>query len=221
MLHVAHHDDLRSPELGAIPTSNWLSPLRRHARAYLMMNVIFYGVYLLGMAVVLLDPPMQGRLNDQIRRELNTGPMAIVAHAYESGNVLAAILLTFVVNLLIGCIVTMSLPSTLIPFAGIAAGAWRAALWGVMLSPVAPEHGLAILPHHLNSVLEGQAYVLAMLAAYRQGRWVFPTTTCHRGEIWGDGFLDTLRLYRLIIPMLALAAIYEAVEVIYLAPLLK
>jgi hypothetical protein len=201
--------------------SSWLSPLHRNWRAYLVMNALFYGTYLLGMSAVVLDPQLQDGLNNQIQRELRGGPMAVVARAYRSGNLPVAILLTFTINLVIGSVVMINLPSAVIPFAGIATGLWRAALWGVMLSPVDPQRRLALLPHHLNSVLEGQAYVLAMLAAYLQARWAIPAAADHRGETWGDGLLQTFQLYRLIVPMLAVAAVYEAIEVIYVVPLLK
>jgi hypothetical protein len=194
--------------------------LRRHWRAFLIMNALFFGVHVFAMAVVALEPSMQTDLVARVRREVRSGWMAPVADAYLSGNLPLAILWTFSLNFFIGALLTINLPSLVIPFSGIAAGLWRAALWGVMLSPVDPATRLRLLPHHLNTLLEGECYVLAMLAAYLQGRWALPGT-CLRGEAYGDGLLESARLYRLIVPLLVIAAIYEAIEVIYLQPLLK
>ena len=80
-----------------------------------------------------------------------------------------------------------------------------------------------MIPHSLVLLLEGQAYILAMLAAFVQGK----TFLFHRQsglQTLGQGYLAGLKksapLYLLVIAVLALAAIYEALEVILLAPML-
>jgi hypothetical protein len=76
------------------------------------------------------------------------------------------------------------------------------------------------LPHYLTLLLEGQGYVLAMLAIYVQGRWVLPGMR-PRGQAYWNGMVEAMRLYALVAIVLAIAAMYEAWELIYLAPLLK
>ena len=76
--------------------------------------------------------------------------------------------------------------------------------------------------HSLTLILEGQAYIMAMLTAYVHGRaFLWPRTagvTTH----WAGykvGLSRTLRIYVLVVLLLVLAAIYEALEVILLVRL--
>ncbi|HUW58856.1 MAG TPA: hypothetical protein VMZ92_19625 [Planctomycetota bacterium] len=107
----------------------------------------------------------------------------------------------------------------MIPFSGLLVGGWRAALWGLILSPASPDMRLPMIPHLLTLILEGQAYVLTMLAAYVQGNAFLRPRSVGTESHWRGywlGLKDSARLYLLIILVLAVAAAYEAVEVIYL-----
>jgi hypothetical protein len=116
----------------------------------------------------------------------------------------------------------ITLPSLVVPFSGLLMGAYRAILWGLLLSPAAPELRLIMIPHSLTLILEGQAYIMAMLAAYVHGRaFLWPRTVgviTHRAG-YKVGLSRTLRIYVLVVLLLALAAIYEALEVILLVRL--
>ena len=75
-----------------------------------------------------------------------------------------------------------------------------------------------MLPHALTIVLDGQAYVLVMLAVYLHGKhWLRPQDLSRR-QGHALGMKLTLRIYALVIPLLLVTAAYEAVEVIYFAP---
>lgn len=78
--------------------------------------------------------------------------------------------LTFLVNLLIGAFVTLTLPSLLIPFLGILMAFYRAVEWGFLFAPVDGSVGSILSPNGLTLVIEGQAYVLAAFAIYVHGK---------------------------------------------------
>ena len=192
--------------------------IRRHRRAYVVLNVAFYGVVVCAMVAAALDPGVQGLLRKATHEGLTQGPLAAVARAYTEGNVILAMVLTFVVNLSGGAFLSITLPSLIIPFSGLLMGGARAAIWGVIMSPASPDMRLAMIPHLLTLILEGQAYVLTMLAACVQGNaFLRPRSVGAEGHGRGYwlGLKDSARLYVLIIVVLAVAAVYEAVEVIY------
>jgi hypothetical protein len=81
---------------------------------------------------------------------------------------------------------------------------------------------LVMIPHSLTLILEGQAYILVMFALYLQGRaFLWPKSAGVEG--FGRGYFEGLKrtgkIYILVILTLAVAAIYEVIEVVLLAKL--
>jgi hypothetical protein len=188
----------------------------RFRRAYVALNVVYYGLVVCGMVYVAFNPSLQQSLLEAVGGEFSgEGLLSAVGEAYAGGQILTAIVLTFVVNLVVGSGLSVTLPSLVIPFSGLLMGAYRALMWGLMLSPTTAELRTIMIPHSLTLILEGQAYILAMLAAYVQGRaFLWPRTvdapTRRQGYVQGVRF--SARLYLLVILLLAVAAVYEAVE---------
>ena len=198
-----------------------LRVIREHRKAYIAINIGYYGIVLLFMVLVAGHQGLQRSLIGSVGVGFSSaGPLGFLGQAYQSGQVGLAALYTFVLNLFAGSLLYITVPSLVVPFAGLLAGAIRAALWGLLLSPAMPELRLAMIPHSLTMLLEGQGYVLAVLGSY--ALWM----TAFRGGPQSGGFLSrywagirkSLHLYLVVIIMLAAAAIYEAVEVIYLVP---
>jgi hypothetical protein len=124
---------------------------------------------------------------------------------------------TFLVNAVIGAFACITLPSSLIPFSGFVVGCYRAALWGLSLSPTNPRMLLVMIPHSLTLLLEGEAYVVAMFGCYLWGKWLIRPAAAgfpNSREAYCAGLRANLQLYRLILVVLAVAAVYEAIEVI-------
>lgn len=192
-------------------------------RAYIVLNLVYYGLVICGMIYVAFNPSLQQTLIETVGDAFTEGPLSAVGSAYIGGQVLLAIALTFVVNLILGSIIFITLPSLVIPFSGLLLGAYRALMWGLILSPTAPELRAVMIPHSLTLILEGQAYVLAMLAAYVQGRaflWPRSVGAATRRQGYGVGVKRSARVYLLVVLLLAVAAVYEALEVILMSWLL-
>ena len=193
------------------------SLVRQNWKAYLVINLAYYGTVIAGMVFTAFNPGVQAALLDLVGSAFDQGLLGEVADAYSGGELLRAIALTFVVNFLIGSLASITLPSLVIPFSGFLLGAYRAILWGLLLSPTDSRLALAMIPHSLTLLLEGQAYILALLAAYVQGRsFLWPATAgaaSHRAG-FRAGVRQTVWLYALVILFLAVAAVYEAIEVI-------
>ncbi len=202
-----------------------LESIREFRRAYVVLNLVYYGLVVCAMAYVSLNPSLQQMLLEAVGTAFTEGPLSAVAGAYVGGQVWLAMALTFVVNLVVGSLAYITLPSLVIPFSGLLLGGCRAILWGLVLSPTGSSGlSLAMIPHSLTLILEGQAYILAMLAAYIHGRaFLWPHTVGETGHRRGYviGLVRSLRLYRAVAILLAVAAIYEALEVIFIMPLLR
>lgn len=198
-----------------------LQILKDYRRAYITLNIVFYGLVVLGMIYVAFNPGLQTFLLESTVESFSEGPMASVMDAYLNSQAWVATALTFVVNLLGGSIASLTVPSLIIPFIGIVLGGFRAVLWGLLMSPANADMRLAMIPHALTLILEGQAYIIAMLAVYIQGRAFLKPKTVQaatRGQGYKIGLKLTLRLYVLIIILLLIAALYEVLEVIYIVP---
>lgn len=196
--------------------------IREFRRTYIVLNLVYYGLVICGMAYAAFNPSLQQSLLDALRGAFSQGPLSPVAGAYSGGQVLLAIVFTFVLNLAIGSFLWITLPSLVLPFSGLLTGGFRAVLWGLLFSPSSPEMSVVMIPHSLTLILEGQAYILAMLAAYIQGRaflWPATVDATGHGEGYWAGMKRSLRLYLLVAIVLAVAAVYEVVEVIFIIPL--
>ena len=203
--------------------NNAISLVRQFRRPYLIINIVYYSLVLVSMAYVTFHPEMQDMLLNAVLASFTQGPLAIVVEAYASGNVLMSIALTFGVNFALASVLVIFVPSLIIPFSGVLIGLVRAVLWGLLLAPTTPELQAAMIPHSLTLVVEGQAYILAMLGAWILGcAFISPRSV---GALsWGKGYVQGVRngasIYLLVAIVLAVAAVYEVLEVIYLVPLL-
>jgi hypothetical protein len=196
--------------------------VQENKRVYVLINAVYYGLVAVCMIYVAFNPELQKSLLSLVGSAFMTGPLAFVGQAYVNARVFAAILSTFFINLLVGSFASLTLPSLIVPFSGFLIGIYRAALWGLLLSPANPGLRLVMIPHSITLILEGQAYVLTLLAAYIQGRaFLWPKSVGLESRLAGylEGLKRTGRLYILIILTLAVAAIYEVVEVVIMAKL--
>lgn len=143
-----------------------------------MLNVAFYGLVVASIALAMYLPELREPFAPL------TGGAVDARQFFVSSFTLA------------------TLPSLLIPFAGVLVQLYRASLWGVMHAPV---DGLALM-------IEGQAYVLVAFAAYVQGRmFLWPEyyrMSSHRAG-FKAGAVATLRIYVLIVMTLALGAAFS------------
>ena len=204
-----------------------LSALRRERWAYLWLNLAYYGLVGAGMAWAAFDRPLQEQLLTMVEGELRAGALAPVSAIYDRGGVLLAAAVTFGVNLVIGSLASITLPSLVVPFSGLGLAAVRAALWGLLFAPgtldVGGGEAVAGLSVALVVLLEGQGYVLAGLAALVQGRafvWPASVGARNRREGYAIGVQRALTIYGAVALVLAIAALVEALAVIALMPAL-
>jgi hypothetical protein len=196
--------------------------VQENRRAYIIINAVYYGLVIIFMIVAAFNRPLQDELLNAVGAAFMTGPLAIVGGAYLNAEVLQAIGLTFVVNLVVGSLLYLTVPSLIIPFLGFLLGIYRAALWGLIFSPAHPDLRMLMLPHSITLILEGQAYILALFGVYLQARaflWPQSVGLLRRGQGYMEGLKRTGKIYVLVVLTLAVAAVYEVLEVVLLAQL--
>ncbi len=210
----------RSEAGAAHHVSNVADMLREHWSAYLRACLLFYGLSLLGMAVVAANPDLERTLRTAIRSNVDRD----LLDAYARGAVLEATARTFANNVLLASIVALTLPSLAIPFWGLGLGCVRALLWGLALSPTDPSYGIRFVAQLPTWILEGQGYILAMLATWILWSGVLRlarTGGAGRSAAYFAGLRTTLVLYVAIVPVLGIAAVYEVLASVYLVPMLQ
>jgi hypothetical protein len=202
-----------------------LAAVSRVRRAYVGLNLAYYGLVAASMVYSVLDPSLQQLLMSTVLDAFQSGPLSSILEAYSGGQAVRAVALTFIVNLFIGSLVSIALPSLIVPFSGFLVAALRAIMWGLIFAPTSAPTGVtsvaAGLLVALLLLLEGQGYVLAMLAAYAQGTaFVAPKqvgVTSHAQGYW-IGVKQALRIYLLVALVLIVAAIYEVSISVWLLP---
>lgn len=190
-------------------------------RAYFVLNALYYGLIVVLMIYTSFNHALHESVLERYGVSFITGPLALDGKApVMDMETLTSAFLTLLLNLLGVTYAGISLPSFIIPFAGIFSGLYRAILLGISFSPVDPFMARIFFPHLPTLLLEGQAIILAMLGAYIQGRaMIWPATVNHtsRWKAYIEGVRQSGTMYMLIMPILLISAIYGVIEGVLLA----
>jgi hypothetical protein len=191
--------------------------IRADLRAYLLVNALVYGVLLLGMALGALFPALHAMRSASFAGG-GSGALveAVIGNPWVFGTVI------FLVNVFPTALLLITLPSLVVPFAGLVVFAIKTIDLGVQLAPVDTTSQLTLIPHSLTLLIEFQAYALVMFGAYLLGRsWLRPETaevpTRRQGYVRGLSRLG--QLWFPALALLVIGAAYEAIEIYFLVPL--
>jgi hypothetical protein len=197
-----------------------LTLIRQHRTAYMVLNLACYGLIAGMMLLATAFPEL--RVAAQAATDTSNDPLnGLFAATYGVGNVFGAAAATLFVNLIFGTVLTLTLPSLVIPFFAIVFGLLRISSWGLIFAPTGVEDLSWFIPHMITAVIEAQGYILAALAAWIHERmFLLPPRFDLPGRRagYGAGLRATLRLYPLVIAVLTVAAVWEAVELIHIVP---
>lgn len=202
-----------------------LDIVKRNRKLYLTLNGVYYGLIIAGLIYAQLDRSMHNTIMQAIGMTYGSGgPLSSVLDAYTNGKIVQAIAVTFGINLVVGSFASITLPSLIVPFVGLAVAIYRAALWGIIYSP-GPD--MAITGSNIGFglfaagllLLEGQGYILTMLAAVLQGRALLSPKSIGEESRWRAylaGLKLTGKLYLLVIITLFISAMYEVAVVLFM-----
>lgn len=198
------------------PAPLWRRPfriIRENKRAYLIINVAAYGLALVGFMIGLVFPDLNAAQAAGLEED---GTGELVRWLVNIPPLFALTILG--VNVFRLSLLTIVLPSLIVPFAGLAFFGYWAVETGITLAPASAQGWVALIPHSLTFVIELQAYILLLLGAYLLGKyWLFPRTIGAKNR--RQGYLRGLqRIGLLALPALALlivGAVWEAYSLRY------
>jgi hypothetical protein len=199
------------------PPSFWRRPfkvIRDNKRAYLIINLAAYGLAIIGFLIGLAFPELN---TAQLTNLEDDGTSKLVNDLVYTPPLFALVILA--VNVFRLSLLTIVLPSVVVPFAGLAFFGYWAVQTGIVLVPTSSEGWVALIPHSLTFIIELQAYILLLLGSYRLGKtWLFPRSVGARNR--RTGYVQGLKqLGLLALPAFALlivGAIWEAYSIRYL-----
>lgn len=215
-----HFDESGKIAMSAVRPRWWAAPLLeldRRPRLVWGMHLAYFGLVIAGALLVSRLPDVQTLLLSNTRDALaaSSGPLALAAKAYESGNILRAAAVTFLVNFFLGSLLVLTLPSVIVPGSGVFMAALRGLVWGLLFSPTVGSLSYAMLPHSGTMLLEGEGYILATLFGLLIPIHIFQsslggTPLSRFGRVLWLNVLATFWVAAVLI----VAALYEATEVI-------
>jgi hypothetical protein len=182
-------------------------------------HLVYFGLVMASALVVYELPQIQAVLLRLVLGALASPstPLGVAAKAYASGNILRAAAVTFVVNFFLGTLAVITLPSVVLPGSGAFVAAVRAVVWGLLLAPTFESNAFSMLPHSGTLLLEGEGYILAALFAALIPIYIVQSSLGgNRLSRFGRALLLNLKSNLLVALVLAVAALYEAIEVIAL-----
>ena len=187
--------------------------IRANFRAYLIINAIVYGSFIIGFVAAMVFPNLGAT---RVATLEDNGTADFVRSLVDNPWLFALSILG--VNVTTGAL-SIVLPSLIVPFAGVAIFAYRAFTLGLALAPTTAIAAVGLIPHSLTALIEFQAYALLMFGAYILGRsWVRPATIGARnhrqGYVRGLQQLGWLSLSAL--PLFIVGASWEAFSIRYL-----
>ena len=203
------------------PRTGWLDAplleLQKRRRLVWGVHLAYFGIVILGSALIYALPDLQTVFLTLVRDALTakSGVLAAAGKAYSTGSIPRAAVVTFVVNFFLGAVLSITLPSMIVPGSGILIAALRSLMWGLVLAPTLAVLAATMLPHSGTMLLEGEGYILAtifgLLIPIHIVQSSLGGTPLSR---FGRVIRLNLQACALVALVLAVAACYEATEII-------
>jgi len=202
-------------------SNKWLGPplaqIRRYRYLFIALHVIYFGTVILLMLVAYQLPELQFSLLAGVKSQVagGSGPLGVAGKAYMSKSIPLAAVTTVLINYFIGSLAVITLPSLILPGAGILVLGFRSLLWGLLLAPGFVNLSAMMLPHSFTLLLEGEAYVVAGFFGLLIPIYLFRKSEGPGlANRYGRALLMNVKGNLLVAIILVIASIYEAIEVI-------
>jgi hypothetical protein len=183
------------------------------------MHLTYFGLVIVVALLMYEVPDVPTVLRAVARAQIRSsaGPLGIAGNAYASGSVARAAAVTFLINFLLGSLAMITLPSVIVPASGTLIAALRAIMWGCALAPTTVAMSASMRTHSWTLLFEGEGYILATFFAVLIPICLFQVSPGGnvRGR-FGRVLALNIKANVLVALVLALAACYEAIEVIWL-----
>lgn len=194
-----------------------LELIGEHRRAYLILNIVGYGLMVLGITVGLIFPD----LNAANVAELDAdGTTEQVTELIQTPWFFAVMILW--VNLTQVALPLITLPSLIVPFLGIPLFAYKAFDMAVTMAPAGSDVTASyLIPHSLTMLIEYQAYILLAFGSYLLARaWISPQSVGAKSRAlsYGRGLQRFGWMWIPALILFVIGAVYEAYSLAYIVP---
>lgn len=196
-----------------------LSIIRANVRTYAGVSAAIYGALFLAFVVGAVFPRFAAAGLDAMQAFASTSPLSSqVDNAHESSipAMAAVILLSTVV---FGALAMATIPSLVIPYAGVVIHIVFAFLLGLTYAPQDVGGWVIFWAHLPTLVIELQGYILVLLGSVLHARyWTRPRAHGYATRRAGyvSGLIENAWLYIPAVAVLIVGAVYEAIEFLVL-----
>ena len=208
-----------------LPKAGWsvfrdpLAELAARPKLIGTLHLVYFGLVIAASAIVYNVPELQTCMLPTVRQAFDPqGPLGVISRAVSSQNIPLTAALIFVVNFFGGSLLVITVPSLIVPGSGMLMAVIRSTVWGLILAPSFVVLSCGMIPHSGTLLLEGEGYIQAAFFGL-----LVPIYLCERDKgsgVWqryGQALLMNLKAMPLVAAVLAVAACYEAVEVILMS----
>jgi hypothetical protein len=202
-------------------TNAWLGPplaeIDRHWKLFAFMHAVYFGIFLAGMFAIYDAPMIQDFFLTLIRGQIESesGVLGVAGKAYGTGNIALAAVTTLLINFFLGSLLVITAPSVVVPGIGVFMAIIRATIWGIVLAPSHMTLASGMICHSGTLLLEGEGYLLAAFFAILVP--IYLSSPLQGDNLWTRykrAFIVNIKGNIIVLIVLAVAALYEAVEVI-------
>ena len=200
-----------------------LEAVRRVRTIVIVIAALYATSFLAGFTLTSMGDSYASKLEEEVQRYLLSQEVfTIILEYLRAGNLLAAILITFTVNLCLGAFLTTTLPGIL-PLLGAIGISFVGLLRGFVIGLTYPQvlgySPLAFIVGVGTILLELGAYVFSSAAGVNISLApIFPARyeTESRMTAFKEAWKDAARIFVIVIILLGLGAIWEMVGIYFL-----
>ncbi len=202
-------------------TNAWLGPplveIGRHWKLFCLLHAAYFGIFIAGVLLIYEAPLVQDFLLTILKGQIESesGVLGVAGLAYGTKNIALAAVTTLVINFLAGSLLMITAPSVVVPGIGVVTTVLRATVWGIAPAPAHIFLAGSMIFHSGTLLLEGEGYILAAFFALLIPIYLFsPRTGENVGTRYVRALVMNIKGNLLVFIVLAVAATYEAIEVI-------
>lgn len=196
-----------------------LSIIRANVPVYARVNAAIYGALFLAFVVGGAFPRFAEAGLGAMQAFASTSPLSGQVGDFSEGSILTLAGVILISTVVFGALGMATLPSLVIPYAGVVIHVVFAFLLGLTYAPQDADGWVIFWAHLPTLVLELQGYILVLLGSVLHARyWMRPRahgcTIRRAGYI--RGLIESAWLYIPAVAVLIVGAVYEAVEFLVL-----
>ncbi len=194
-----------------------LGIIRANVRTYAAVNVVIYGSLFLAFILGVAFPRLAEAGLGVMTAFASTSPLGEHVESAPESSILALTGVILVSTIVFGALGMATIPSLLVPCAGVIVHVAFAFLLGLTYAPQDSDGWVVFWAHLPTLVLELQGYILVLLGSVILARyWLRPRAhgLANRRAGYVRGLVESAWLYVPALVVLVAGAIYEAIEFI-------